>query len=74
MVRALYEAASALGRIERRKAQPPQKTGEPWSGDEHGKLLGAFDAGRALQELAALHERTMRAMRARLLKYGRVNA
>ncbi len=45
MVRALYEAASALGRIERRKAQPPQKTGEPWSGDEHGKLLGAFDAG-----------------------------
>ena len=33
-----------------------------------------FDAGRALQELAAAHERTMGAVRARLLKYGRINA
>ena len=32
------------------------------------------DAGRALQELAAAHERTMGAVRARLLKYGRINA
>ena len=32
------------------------------------------DAGRALQELAAVHERTMGAVRARLLKYGRINA
>ena len=38
------------------------------------KLLAAFDAGRALQELAAAHERTMGAVRARLLKYGRINA
>ena len=35
---------------------------------------GLFDAGRALQELAAAHERTMAAVRARLLKYGRINA
>ncbi len=77
IVRALYEAASALERIdrfERRKSQLPQKTGEPWSEDEDRKLLAAFDAGRALQELAAAHERTMGAVRARLLKYGRINA
>jgi len=77
VVRALYEAAAALERIERferRKAQMPQKTGEPWSEDEDRKLLAAFDAGRALQELAATHERTMGAVRARLLKYGRINA
>src|SRR3989442_4077207 len=77
VVRALYEAASALERIERFercKAQLPQKTGEPWSEDEDRKLLAAFDAGRALQELAAAHERTMGAGRARLLKYGRINA
>src|SRR5216683_1573687 len=74
VVRALYEAASAIERFERRKAQLPQKTGEPWSEDEDRKLLAAFDAGRALQELAALHERTMGAVRARLLKYGRINA
>jgi hypothetical protein len=77
VVRALYEAATALerqGRYDRRKAQMPQKTGEPWSEDEDRKLLAAFDAGRALQELAVAHERTMGAVRARLLKYGRINA
>ena len=77
VVRALYEAASALERserFERRRAQMPAKTGEPWSEDEDRKLLAAFDAGRALQELAAAHERSMGAIRARLLKYGRINA
>ena len=77
VVRALYEAAAALERQERydrRKSQMPQKTGEPWTENEDRKLLAAFDAGRALQELAAAHERTMGAVRARLLKYGRINA
>jgi len=77
VVRALYEASTALERIERferRRAQMPAKTGEPWSEDEDRKLLAAFDAGRALQELAATHERTIGAIRARLLKYGRINA
>ena len=77
VVRALYEAATALERIERferRKAQMPAKTGEPWSDDEDRKLLASFDAGRALQELATAHERTMGAVRARLLKHGRINA
>ena len=58
-------AATALERVERferRKSQMPQKTGEPWSEDEDRKLLAAFDAGRALQELAAAHERTMGAV------------
>ncbi len=77
IVRALYEAATALERQERydrRRTQMPINSGEPWSEDEDRKLLAAFDAGRALQELAAAHERTMGAVRARLLKYGRINA
>jgi hypothetical protein len=77
VVRALYEAATALERQERydrRRQQMPLKTGEPWSEEEDRKLLAAWDAGRALQELAAAHERTMGAVRARLLKYGRINA
>jgi len=76
IVRALYEAATALERVERferRRAQMPAKTGEPWTEDEDRRLLAAFDAGRALQELAATHERTMGGVRARLLKYGRIN-
>jgi len=60
--------------LERRRQQMPPKTGEPWSEEEDRKLLAAFDGGRALQELAAAHERTMGAVRARLLKYGRINA
>ena len=77
VVRALSAAAAALERIERferRRQQRPPKTGEPWSEEEDRKLLAAFDGGRALQELAAAHERTMGAVRARLLKYGRINA
>src|SRR3954468_5380921 len=77
VVRALYEAASALERIERferRKSQMPQKTGEPWSEEEDRKLLSASDSSRALQEIAASHETTIGAVRARLLKYGRINA
>jgi hypothetical protein len=77
VVRALYEASAALERIERfdrRRASMPPKTGEPWSEDEDRKLLAGFDSGRALQELAAAHERTMGAVRARLLKYGRITA
>jgi hypothetical protein len=76
-VRALYEAAAALEkqeRFNRRRLTMPPKTGEPWSEDEDRKLLAGFDSGRALQELAASHERTMGAVRARLLKYGRINA
>src|SRR4051812_34537809 len=71
VVRALYEAAACLERIERfdrRRQQMPPKTGEPWSEDEDRKLLTAFDSGRSLQEIAASHERTMGAVRARLLK------
>ncbi len=77
VVRALYEAAAALeraARIERNKASIPAMTGEPWTEDEDRKLLAAYDSGRALQELAAAHERTMGAVRARLLKYGRIGA
>jgi DNA-binding transcriptional regulator YbjK len=76
VVRALYEAASALERqerVSRRKSQLPAKTGEPWTEDEDRKLLSAFDQGKCLQDLAAHHERTMGAVRARLVKYGRLN-
>ena len=76
-VRALYYAAEALEqseRVERRRAQAPAKTREPWSEDDDRRLLAAFDAGRSLEELAGAHERSKKAIRARLLKYGRLAA
>src|SRR4029078_8363994 len=48
VVRALYEAAAALERMERferRKAQMPAKTGEPWTEDEDRKPLARFPRG-----------------------------
>ena len=77
IVRALYEAGSALERVERferRKTELPAKTGQPWTEDEDRKLLAAFDAGRGLQELVSAHERSAGAIRARLIKYGRIAA
>jgi len=76
-VRALYAAAEALERaaqFERRKQQLPAKTGEPWTEEEDRKLLASFDAGHALGELAAAHQRTQTGIRARLVKYGRLAA
>jgi hypothetical protein len=76
-VRALFQAVSALEKMEskaRKAAQLPAKTGEPWSEDEDRKLLAAFDAGRALGELASAHQRTQTGIRARLVKYGRLAA
>lgn len=77
VVRALYAAAEALERSERfdrRKAQLPPKTGEPWLEEEDRKLLAAFDAGSPLAELATAHQRTQTGIRARLVKYGRLAA
>lgn len=76
-IRALYEAADALENMEkkeRRAAQLPAKTGEPWSEDEDRRLLSGFDAGRGLPEIAAAHQRTQTGVRARLVKYGRLAA
>jgi hypothetical protein len=75
VVRALYEAVAALEhseRVERKRAQLPEKTGVPWTEEEDRQLLAAFDAGRALGEVAAEHQRTQGAIRARLMKYGRL--
>ena len=77
VVRALYEAAAALERIERferRKAQLPPKTGEPWTRGRGPQAPRRVRRGAGAADLAAAHERTMGAVRARLLKYGRINA
>ena len=76
-VRALYEATYALEKLairERRMAQLPAKTGEPWTENEDRKLLASFDAGHALGDLASAHQRTQTGIRARLVKYGRLAA
>ena len=77
VVRAMYKAAEALERVERmdrKKVARPKKQGEPWSEEDDRKLITLFDAGKALHELTPVFERTIGSIRARLLKYGRINA
>jgi hypothetical protein len=76
-VRALFAAAQSLERsmrFSRGKDGLPPKAGQPWSDEEDRRLLAAFDAGRAIAELASAHERTQTGIRARLAKYGRIAA
>ncbi|HVB47464.1 MAG TPA: hypothetical protein VNF69_03645 [Burkholderiales bacterium] len=57
------------------RAQLPPNTGVAWTEEEEDRrLLAAFEAGRALGEVAAEHQRTQGAIRARLVKYGRLAA
>jgi hypothetical protein len=52
----------------------PLNAGKQWTELEDRNLLALFDAGRSLPDLATAHRRTTGAIRARLLRYGRVNA
>ena len=47
--------------------------GKGWATDEDEQLAQAFDAGTAIQVLAATHERSRGAIRARLMKLGKIS-
>jgi len=49
-----------------RRAQLPRNIGRSWTDDENMKLVTAFKAGESLDEIAAAHGRTLRAIEARL--------
>lgn len=75
IIRALYRAVQALERltaIDRRKERLPGNTGKAWSKDEDGILIAAFTEGAALESLAAKHQRTIGAIRARLVLHGKL--
>lgn len=54
-----------------RRAQPG-KAGLPWSEQEDRELAAAFDAGSSQKDLAARHQRSLTAIRARLVRLGRL--
>ena len=78
VIRALFMAAMALEQAGdkpvRPKAEGPGKAGKSWSPEEDQRLLAAFDAGTDVPALAKLHERTNGAIRARLIRHGRLQA
>ena len=71
---ALVAAVRALERRERKDRKRnlvPGKAMASWTAHEDKKLLEGFDAGRSPRELAAEHERSPKAIKARLAKLGR---
>jgi catalase (peroxidase I) len=53
-----------------RRAQLPRNIGRPWTEDEQGKLIDAFQCGEPLAEIALRHGRTLCAIEARLERLG----
>jgi hypothetical protein len=77
VLRALLAGVSALeegeARAERR-AQMPENMGRPWSDEEQELLVSAFNEGEPLSDIAARHRRTLRAIEARLEKFGFISS
>jgi hypothetical protein len=77
VVRALFLAADSLEsrtRQARRNTNLPRNAGKPWSQEEDGRLLAAFDGGVTIDTLTQAHERTRAGIEARLVKHGRLDA
>jgi len=69
VMRAMLTGCSALDdRTARasRRAQQPKNIGQPWTPEEEGRLLQAFQNSENLGEVAARHGRTLRAIESRL--------
>lgn len=79
VIRALFLAARALEQPGRpvaakkpRDPSLPANAGKYWDEAEDHKLTASFDAGSTEKELAIMHERTLGAIRSRLIKLGKL--
>lgn len=76
IVRALFVALRALeakrGTRGAAAAASSANVGQRWSDEEDRRLLGEFDRGRSVAELAKLHGRSPTGIEARLAKHGRL--
>ena len=50
----------------------PENAGRPWSQEEDERLGSSFDAGRSIEELAAVHKRSKWAIESRLARLGKI--
>lgn len=75
VVRALFLAIRELESMREAKAssrREPARANEAWSAKEESELASAFDQGVVIAELAVRHERTPRAIEARLIRIGKL--
>ena len=77
VLRALLAGVGALEQMAaraQRRAQLPGNVGRAWSPDEEHALVGEYQAGDSLAQIAAKHGRTLRAIEARLERLGLLTA
>ena len=76
IIRALFAATQALeleAQRRRRQTGLPDNSGKPWTADEDRRLLDGFAGKKTPTQLAEDHERTLGAIRARLIKHGKIS-
>lgn len=79
VIRALFTAADALGRMARAShtqepedLQRPDNAGRAWTQNEDAALLAYYDAGQSVREIADKVGRTESGIAARLVRLGRI--
>jgi hypothetical protein len=71
--REILEQLAPLVPLAVRQGKPlPAQAGTSWTAAEDEQLVREFDAGKAVPELAQVHQRTEGAIRSRLLRLGRL--
>ena len=76
VIRAMLAGVEALKDAEERKERRekmPTNMGRAWSEAENDRLLEQFHHGVDVEAIAAAHQRTVRAIEARLVKIGLMN-
>jgi hypothetical protein len=74
-LRALYSAVDLMSREverERRRERLPANFGKPWTQAEDEALIGEFDGGMVMIDIARRHARTQSSIRLRLEKLGKI--
>jgi putative nucleic acid modification protein with dual OB domain len=67
-IKALRAASAAL----RSPRELLDNAGKPWDTEEETRLVAAFDAGQTMKAMARAHGRTRGAIKARLIKLGKI--
>jgi hypothetical protein len=76
VIRALFLAIRALeGKREDKQSKRnfPENAGKAWDASEDELLCKRFDAGTSVSQMAREHKRTEGAIRARLVRLGKIN-
>ena len=74
-LRALFSAVDLMQKEverEKRRERLPANFGKPWTEGEDQLLVGEFDAGATIPEIARKHQRTQGSIRLRLEKLGKI--